>query len=77
MNSDVTLFISLLDLIGLAVLAVMAVPVLLLVVAIFVKERMKQYKCPHENYYETMSCDAICSNCGKNLGFIGNVRDKK
>ena len=35
-----------------------------------------QSRCKHEKYRETRSCDAICSCCGKNLGFIGNVRDK-
>jgi len=34
----------------------------------------EQKKCPHVKYYETRACDAICSECGKNLGFIGEVR---
>lgn len=33
--------------------------------------------CKHRNYYENMACDAICSDCRKNLGFIDNVRDKQ
>ena len=34
-------------------------------------------RCKHEVYYETMACDAICTNCGKNLGFIGTAREDK
>jgi hypothetical protein len=29
--------------------------------------------CKHEHYYETGACDAVCSDCGKNLGFIGSL----
>ena len=38
---------------------------------------IKQSRCKHEKYRENMKCDAICSECGKNLGFIGNVRKQK
>lgn len=38
--------------------------------------RVKQFRCKHEKYYETQSCDAICSRCGKNLGFIGRLKKK-
>lgn len=46
---------------------------------IHLKEIFKQSRCKHENYsyYETMSCDAKCSNCRKNLGFIGTVRKER
>jgi hypothetical protein len=37
---------------------------------------IKQKSCPHLVYNETMACDAICRMCGKNLGFIGNVRER-
>lgn len=30
--------------------------------------------CKHEKYRETRACDAICVNCGKNLGFIQGMR---
>lgn len=57
------------------------VVVLLIIVSVFivfsVNRLVKQYLCKHENYYETMSCDAVCYKCGKNLGFIGNIRDRK
>ena len=42
-----------------------------------VKKYFKQRKCKHERYRETMSCDAVCCDCSKNLGFIGTVRGDK
>lgn len=41
---------------------------------ISVSDWWKYRKCEHLDYREIMSCDAICKNCGKNLGFIGTVR---
>jgi hypothetical protein len=46
----------------------------LLIVSI--RTHLEQSKCKHEKYFETSSCNAICIKCGKNLGFIGNLRDK-
>ena len=43
----------------------------------FIKDSYKQSKCEHKDYRETMACNAVCSDCGKNLGFIGNVRASK
>lgn len=40
----------------------------------FINRQVKQYLCKHENYFETSACDAVCYKCGKNLGFIGNLR---
>jgi len=38
----------------------------------------KESRCKHDGgYNETQACDAICRQCGKNLGFIGKLRDKK
>ena len=37
---------------------------------------IEQAQCPHEHVNETMSCDAICRKCGKNLGFIGTWREQ-
>ena len=38
----------------------------------------KESRCKHDGgYNETQACDAICRQCGKNLGFIGNWRNKK
>ncbi len=31
--------------------------------------------CPHLHVRETMACDAVCTDCGKNLGFIQAWRD--
>lgn len=36
---------------------------------------LRQTRCKHIHYRETGSCDAICNDCGKNLGFIGRIRD--
>lgn len=50
---------------------------LLMIGAYFTLPRtIKQYKCKHERVYETQACDAICSECNKNLGFIGSWREK-
>lgn len=36
-----------------------------------------QSNCKHdEGVNETSACDAVCKECGKNLGFIGTWRDK-
>ena len=39
------------------------------------KECKKQFMCPHHEVHETMACEAICDECGKNLGFIGTWRN--
>lgn len=36
----------------------------------------RQSRCKHPRYFETGSCNAVCSDCGKNLGFIGAWREK-
>ncbi len=38
---------------------------------------IKQSKCKHERFHETSACDAVCTSCGKNLGFIGNIRKSR
>lgn len=36
------------------------------------KEYLRKKRCKHEQgVRETRSCDAICKQCGENLGFIG------
>lgn len=41
------------------------------------KALRKQRRCKHTTgVSETMSCDAICKACGKNLGFIGTDENK-
>lgn len=38
----------------------------------------KQRRCPHTGGIgETQACDAICDDCGKNLGFIGIIRAQR
>ncbi len=38
----------------------------------------QQWRCKHDGgVYESMACDAICKQCGKNLGFIGSWRKKQ
>lgn len=36
---------------------------------------IKQKKCSHEKYHETMACHGKCRDCGKDLGFIGDLRE--
>lgn len=41
----------------------------------YVRDWWRQRNCKHDGPIgETQACDAICGKCGKNLGFIGNVR---
>lgn len=41
------------------------------------KELCKQRRCKHTSgVHETRACDAICKDCGKNLGFIGTDENK-
>jgi hypothetical protein len=49
---------------------------LLFIAAWGIRDAWVQWRCKHESYYETMSCTAMCNHCGRNLGFIGNLRDK-
>lgn len=38
---------------------------------------IRQARCKHDGSVgETRECDAICDQCGKNLGFIGLRREK-
>lgn len=37
---------------------------------------IKQIRCKHDTYRETTACDAVCTDCGKNLGFIQKLRDR-
>lgn len=34
-------------------------------------------KCLHTTFYENMACSGICVDCGKDLGFIGNLDRSK
>lgn len=57
-------------------LAFVATVILLLLFSI--PGAIRQSRCAHENgVRETRSCDAICRECGKNLGFIGTWREQQ
>ena len=51
--------------------------VLLVVGLCMIPGVVRQARCEHQRFRETMACDAICNDCGKNLGFIGAVRDQR
>lgn len=57
---------------GLAVVAAFVI----LVAAISAPRLLRQSRCKHVHFRETGSCDAVCNDCGKNLGFIGSWRDR-
>lgn len=67
-----SLFVNVGDAVGLVVFA------LALLWAIYQRGRALwlQRNCKHEFYCETNACEAICRQCGKNLGFIGAWRAK-
>jgi hypothetical protein len=56
---------------------IIGVLILLVIFLCGLPKIIKQCFCKHLCYRETRSCDAICNNCNKNLGFIGRIRDKK
>ena len=37
----------------------------------------KQWRCKHAEFHENGQCHAICRACGKDLGFIGRVREER
>lgn len=48
------------------------------IIVVSVVQWFKESRCKHDGgYNETQKCDAICRQCGKNLGFIGKLRAKK
>ena len=56
---------------------VFSVIIISLIVIWEVTRRITEARCKHDGgVNETSACDAICRKCGKNLGFIGNWRDK-
>ena len=59
------------------IVAALLVLFILMTLYFGIKKYFKQRNCNHKTYYETMSCDAVCSSCGKNLGFIGPISDDK
>lgn len=59
-----------------AMWAAVAAVVLLLVILVALPGIVRQARCKHASVRETSACDAICRDCGKNLGFIGSWRDR-
>lgn len=49
---------------------------LLFVLIAGVSRYIEQERCNHEEYHQTMTWHAVCNDCGKDLGFIGNIRDR-
>jgi hypothetical protein len=60
----------------LIVVGSIAIIVIFIIVLFYIPTVIKQWRCKHLQYRETMACDAICRDCNKNLGFIGTIRDK-
>jgi len=59
------------------VISLLVIGLIILVVLIgSLKQWFKQARCKHNNVHETRACDAVCSQCGKNLGFIGTWRER-
>ena len=61
------------DVIGVTVILLVAFAYLIFIAKQWIGHRM----CRHESISETSACDAICRDCGKNLGFIGAWRERK
>lgn len=61
-----------------AYVALVAMVVIGLIAVVFVDIPilLKQMRCRHERYRETMSCEARCLDCGKDLGFIETQRQR-
>ncbi len=51
--------------------------VFLIAVILVARPAFKQWRCKHSTYRENHACHAICTHCGKDLGFVGTVRKMK
>ena len=56
--------------------AFLAVALLIYLVAC-IPGHLKRRRCKHETVWEDRACNAHCTSCGKNLGFIGSWREAK
>jgi hypothetical protein len=69
-----SLFVTLGDILNIVVISFFVA----MLVAIWLYRASKQARCKHQGTVcESQACDAICSDCGKNLGFIGTWREKE
>jgi len=60
-----------------AVTAVIFAVFLIVALYVGIATWIRQTRCKHSGgVNETQACDAICRECGKNLGFIGTWREK-
>lgn len=50
--------------------------VVVVTIVLEIDKIMRSRACKHERYRETSKCDAICVECGENLGFIQPLRDR-
>ena len=41
------------------------------------RKAIKQWRCKHPTYRENYACQAICTHCGKDMGFVGIIRKMK
>ena len=61
-----------------ALIGVFVITLFAIVILLFnIPSLVRQLRCKHEKFRETSACDAICCECGANLGFIGNLRKSK
>ncbi len=58
-------------------LAIGAALIVAIVLIVVLYHTLRQAGCKHGRYVETSACDAVCADCGKNLGFIGTVRNSR
>lgn len=63
--------------VGDILLGIYAAVMILFIAGWVIHDWYRQWRCKHEKYYENMACHAICSRCGKDLGFIGTVREER
>ena len=63
--------ITLGDIIALGTLVLL----ILISAVVWAAQAWQRWFCPHTNARENRRCHAICTNCGKDLGFIQNWRD--
>lgn len=67
-----TVFVNLFDIIALCIV----VALILLYGVVVLLTAWQRRRCKHKNYFENRACNAICRDCGKDLGFIGSLRGK-
>jgi hypothetical protein len=51
--------------------------ILLAVICFEINAFLKRKRCAHNSYRENMKGSAVCNDCSKNLGSIGNLKNKR